>query len=448
MSVRGKIKREGISLRMTFIVMLIAAVFVTSVLMVATYRTYTAFNELSEITDKYIELQAAASELMSGSDYLTEEVQCYTVLGERVHMENYLREALETRSREKALQKVRDTIPDSPALEKLEKAMSSSMGLMEREYYAILLVLYAQGDHDIPEALKQYSLSDADRTLTATQAMEKARKMAHDEIYYSQKDEIRNNLANCINELKSQTRTKQSDMEKQVSNRILGMGILIFVQTLGFVLMLVLTTKLGINPLLQAVEHIKKDQSLPIMGANEFRYLAATYNKMYIAYKKSISNLSFKASHDELTKVYNRAGYDLIGKSIDPKSTAYLLIDVDKFKNVNDRYGHETGDKVLCRLAEVLRQSFRSDDYIFRIGGDEFVVMMVHVTPELKELIQNKIENINRGLKEEKNDIPGITVSVGVALCQDAPDYQELYRRADVALYRVKENGRNGCCFC
>jgi diguanylate cyclase (GGDEF)-like protein len=207
------------------------------------------------------------------------------------------------------------------------------------------------------------------------------------------------------------------------------------------------TTSLGINPLLQAVEHIKRDQELPITGAHEFRYLAGTYNNMYTAYKKSINNLSFKASHDELTGVYNRAGYELIKKSVDLNSTAFLLIDADRFKNVNDLYGHEAGDRMLQKIASTLEQNFRVDDYVCRIGGDQFIVLMVHVQPSVQRLIENKVKQINLDLAEVQDGLPPISVSVGVSLCGQTDNQQDRFNEADVALYYLKEHGRNGCCF-
>ncbi|MER2056753.1 MAG: GGDEF domain-containing protein [Clostridia bacterium] len=168
---------------------------------------------------------------------------------------------------------------------------------------------------------------------------------------------------------------------------------------------------------------------------------------MYNAYKKSIENLSFKASHDELTGVYNRAGYDLIKSSLDLDSTAMLLFDADQFKYINDRFGHEIGDRVLIKIAEALKRNFRSDDYICRIGGDEFVVFMVHATSNLRKLITRKVVSINRTLADEQDDLPPITLSAGVS-CQTAgEDPEEMFRQADIALYYVKDHGRDGCCF-
>ena len=109
-------------------------------------------------------------------------------------------------------------------------------------------------------------------------------------------------------------------------------------------------------------------------GSYEFRYLAKTYNKMYEAFKQSIENLNYEASHDSLTGVYNRAGYDVVKQSLDLKSTAVLIIDADNFKKINDMYGHLVGDQVLKKIEDALRAAFRSEDYICRVGGDEFWV--------------------------------------------------------------------------
>jgi len=122
---------------------------------------------------------------------------------------------------------------------------------------------------------------------------------------------------------------------------------MILIQSISICAILWLHTHLGIRPVLKAVDHIRKDESLPIMGASEIRYLAGAYNVMYNAFKNSIVNLNYKASHDKLTGVYNRAGYDIIKNSVDMSSTVLMIIDADKFKDINDNYGHEVGDKVL-----------------------------------------------------------------------------------------------------
>ena len=376
MQVLKETKEKGISLRTTSYLMVIISVIIAVALLFTGIRAFRSFRAMERSTNDYIALTEAASELMSASDYLTEEVQCFTVMGDRKHMENYFTEANVTRRRDRALSVLEKEMPGSQALKELGESMSESVALMDREYYAMRLMLEALSDNDMPEAVKKVMLSEADSTLSSEEKIELARQMVHDSIYYEQKDRIRSNMAECLTELKNGTHGNQQMMEDRAYHDLIWMLALVVVQTLAILVMMRITTHLGVNPVLRAVDHIKKDQKIPIVGAAEFRYLASTYNTMYNAYKKSIESLNYKASHDELTGVYNRAGYDLIRSSLDMKTTAMLLFDADVFKSVNDHFGHETGDRVLQRIATALKSNFRSDDYVCRIGGDEFVVFM------------------------------------------------------------------------
>ena len=291
MSFIKQTKEQGVSLRMTFLIMLLVSVLITTLLLFTTYQTIMSFRALSNATDIYIDLQDAADSLMKASDYLTDEAQCYTVLGLRKHLDNYFTEAEITRRREKAIESMEARLPSSEALEALKNAMSESVSLMDREYYAMLLMLSAQEDDDIPEAIKSIALSSEHQVLSGEEKERLARQMMHDDEYYEHKNRIRLNLTQCIDELKAGTRGTQNSMENNMRGDLIWMTVLIVVQSFAIILLLWVTTSLGINPLLKAVEHIKRDQKLPITGANEFRYLAETYNNMYTVYKKSIDSL-------------------------------------------------------------------------------------------------------------------------------------------------------------
>ncbi len=168
---------------------------------------------------------------------------------------------------------------------------------------------------------------------------------------------------------------------------------------------------------------------------------------MYEAFKKNIAHLNYDASHDKLTGLYNRAGFDVLRESVELETTAVLMVDADNFKDINDCYGHDTGDKVLRKIADILRHTFRSEDYICRIGGDEFVIFMVHVSPDLRHLIESKAKYINEQLAVTNDHLPEISVSIGVAFGKNAPSGEEVVKFADKALYHRKENGRKGCSF-
>ena len=438
---------RGVSLRRFSLLMLFLSLVIMAVLLYTIITTVQAFNALSDATGDYIELEAAADDLMDASDYLTEEVQRYTVMAERIHLENYFREAEEERRREHALAVMFKNAPNSPALAQLQSAMNESIDLMNREYYAMRLVLDAHGDTDIPAALRDIKLNDEDQALTGEGKIAKAQQLMHDSEYYAQKSRIRADMQQCVDTLTESTQKVREDMEKKTGTSLKWMIALILLQSICVFKILWLTTRLGISPLLKAVNHIRKDEQLPVAGAQEFRYLADTYNKMYHTYKKNIESLSFKASHDELTGVYNRAGYELIRESVDLSSTALMILDVNFFKEINDTSGHETGDEALKKVGRVLTENFRSVDYICRIGGDEFTVFMVNLKDEPEELIRRKVDQINAALMDDSDGSPSVSMSVGIAIGDGEADSQELFRRADTALYHVKENGRMGCCF-
>ena len=150
------------------------------------------------------------------------------------------------------------------------------------------------------------------------------------------------------------------------------------------------------------------------------------------------------AAHDSLTKLYNRAGYEMLLSQMDLSSTCMVLFDIDYFKTVNDTYGHEMGDKILQKLAGISLARFRPDDRVSRIGGDEFVVLMAHTGRRQSDLVGARIRMINAELADTSDGLPAVSISAGVAYGQDASTSIELFNHADVALYTTKRRGRHG----
>ena len=165
------------------------------------------------------------------------------------------------------------------------------------------------------------------------------------------------------------------------------------------------------------------------------------------SYQRDVERLSYQASHDELTGLLNRFGYDFVLTDLDIQSIYLLMVDADDFKSINDSYGHLTGDKVLSKIAHTLLRNFRANDYVCRIGGDEFVVIMVGATPNLKPLIRTKIERINDELTDTSDSVPPISVSVGVTHGSEATDAADLLKIADRAMYELKQHGKHGYYF-
>lgn len=121
---------------------------------------------------------------------------------------------------------------------------------------------------------------------------------------------------------------------------------------------------------------------------------------------------------------------------------AVLMFDIDHFKRINDAYGHQTGDVVLCKVAEIARAHIRAEDLVGRIGGEEFVCILSGVGGrEARGLAERLCRAVAQGT--ERASCPKTTISVGLALLRAGDTVETIMRRADVALYEAKENGRN-----
>lgn len=441
------IKVNGVSLRTVYKWLVIIAVTMSAFLIVSTFHTISRFKDMSGATDQYIELQQAADELMQASDYLTEMARRFAVDGNKEYLDAYFEEAFETNRREDAIEKMSKDSKSEHALQKLRAAMEASVSLMDTEYYAMRLIVDAKGIEDYPEQLEYVDVHPSDDALSSDEKMTRARNLLTDNAYYDQKDKIINRMRESVDELIYLTRSSQNTVNARLTREFDIIRLIILLQAVGIIIVIFLTAQLGINPVLKAVDMIKADSPIPEIGANEFRYLARTYNKMYEIYKQSVSRLNYKVSHDELTGIYNRSGYNLLLNSTELDSTYLILIDADRFKAINDTYGHEIGDKILQKIANVLRKSFRSEDYVCRIGGDEFAIVMLHADKKLENLIKSKIDRINHELADTSDNLPSISISAGVMYGKDATDTTELFEKADIALYETKHKGGSGYTF-
>jgi diguanylate cyclase (GGDEF)-like protein/PAS domain S-box-containing protein len=177
------------------------------------------------------------------------------------------------------------------------------------------------------------------------------------------------------------------------------------------------------------------------------------------AEKELEQQLEHLAYHDSLTGLPNRT---LFGEHVElalsraqrrGESVAVLFIDLDDFKLVNDSFGHQIGDQLLCQVAEKLRAVARATDVIARQGGDEFLILMADLPPlgadpppaeHAAKLAERIAKTLTEPIPLHGTDVY-VSASLGISLYpQDAANAEELLKRADVAMYRAKDTGRNG----
>lgn len=443
------IRRSGLPLGKLNYLMAAFTVIISVLLLFATFRTKEGYQQLRSSTEDYIQWQHSAYDLQLASDYLTDQVRCFTVTGEMQYLENYFREAKVTRRRENALSSLETRLRDSSAYQKLSSAMVQSLQLMEREYYAMRLTAEAN-NYDLsqlPEEIQDVQLSALDATLSPGAKEELAQRMVFDSVYQEKKSGISQSMQDCMDALVTEIHTQQTQSSNALSRLLINEQTLIIIFIAIVMAIVLLTSLLVISPLLRAVLQIREEQPIPVHGSYEFRFLAKTYNLMYEVHRASREQLAFEASHDKLTGVYNRTGFDHLLKNINLANCALVLLDVDDFKTINDTYGHDMGDRVLQRVTTVVGRCFRAQDFLCRMGGDEFAVLVNAMNVSQTTLLRQKIDNINHSLNCWQDGMPPVSISVGICFGEQDIDRKTLLDQADTALYQVKASGKCGCAF-
>ena len=170
--------------------------------------------------------------------------------------------------------------------------------------------------------------------------------------------------------------------------------------------------------------------------------------------RQQIENLKIASRVDGLTQLANRSFLDKkLGEAIimarqGPDPLSLLMIDIDYFKNINDTYGHQGGDRVLKGVASKIRSSVRDSDFTARFGGDEFAVILQKASAGTAVNVAWKLcTNLRESLFDLDDMRVSVTVSIGVAQVGEGDTIETLLRRADQALYKVKAEGRNRVCF-
>jgi diguanylate cyclase (GGDEF)-like protein len=153
------------------------------------------------------------------------------------------------------------------------------------------------------------------------------------------------------------------------------------------------------------------------------------------AYLEVLTELTRQANTDPLTGLFNHGLFRRQLAKTSPGRTAVIVIDVDGFKKVNDKYGHMAGDRTLVSLAARLRNVLRCPDELYRIGGDEFAAILnVNCPGDIVATAQRLLDGAR---------CVGRTVSIGAALCLNGETGEEVWQRADGALYVAKGAGRD-----
>jgi diguanylate cyclase (GGDEF)-like protein len=168
-----------------------------------------------------------------------------------------------------------------------------------------------------------------------------------------------------------------------------------------------------------------------------------------------LSSIKSIAAYDTLTNLHNRRyfeeklGVETQRSFFSGTTLSLMMVDIDHFKKVNDTFGHPAGDKILCHIASLLKNSVRKDDTVARYGGEEFVLILPGASLEVTSRIAERIRELVEKTRFEAGQSHfNLTVSIGICSfpTHRARSKEELVKMADLALYNAKRGGRNQVC--
>ena len=442
---------KKISIRTVSIVIFLITVGIGGMLALISSECTRQFQNLQNETERFIQCESALQQMQAGSDYLEKQVSQYVQTGQYIHMDFYLKEIRETQRYEKACDYLQQEFGGTTAIKPLESAVAYEEKLREQEFYIMRLMAEVSfADEALwPEEIRGIALTAEDAALEQEQKQERALEILSGHAYKILRTNEDNYIASAKQALGQQTRNNQNHAQTVFRDVYLKFETGVAVLIVLVLLICIILWKLVIAPLKMYGKSIVKGEIFPVVGARELQELATTYNKVYQENLVAQKLIRHEAEHDAMTDALNRGAFDKILSIYEQGDSrfAMIMVDVDVFKQVNDTYGHSVGDKILVKVADNLQREFRSIDYICRIGGDEFAIVMVDVGSDLKEVVREKIAQVNESLSNPTDGLPAVSLSVGVAFSDRENPGDSIFKDADKALYKVKNSGRNNCGF-
>lgn len=442
---KEKRRGRGVSLNVIGTIIASFVVVISTSLIIALNVLSSQYEDVTSSTQNYVAWKNVANDIQIASDYLTDRVRSYVVLGEKKYMDNYFEESDVSKRREKALDIIKEHLENTEVYSYVSTAIDESMDLMNLEYKAMRLVADVKGtDYSKYTKIAEVDVSSY-ASLSDQEKLRASIDIVYGDEYIQKKDTISYNINHAVTSLDTMMEDRVIKSSLSLKNllilqqALIGANIIFLFITLGTLFFLI------VRPASKAVDALENNEEIDVYGVKELNYIAEAYNRVYEQNINVQEKLVYEAEHDKLTGLYNRTGYDAIYRRMSLDLVVYILIDADNFKDINDKYGHIVGDKVLIRIAHTIQKYFSDDvgSYIFRIGGDEFAIVIENFGPKITDNLIDKLKKMSMELEKEAKDVPAVTLSIGVAHGRSADTSDTLFKKADKALYRVKRNGRH-----
>ena len=443
-------KKDGIKIKTINITMFVLIFIICAGVFISAFQLKSKYSDIIKSMEDYARCSKAVNDFRDTSDFLTNQVRLFLITQDDTYVRQYLEEYSHVKNRDKSLELISEFHNADEADLNMKLAFEESQNLAQVEFYSMALVYNVMDipSSIIPTEIAEMKILPDDVFLSPEQKLAKAQDLLFDLNYQDSKNRITNYTTTALDYLLVNHLAQQGEDTKKFYYLLMIQILTVIALFASGWILFFATNLLILRPIDYDIKSISQEKKMHVIGSYEMRLIAKSYNALREKDEIKASVLKHKAEHDPLTGLINREACNQIKEVLcdTAEPVAYLIIDIDFFKSVNDKYGHLVGDNVLKMIAAILSEQFRNTDYVARIGGDEFAVIMTKFgdTPEM--VIQRKIETINKMLQNVGDGLPGVSLSVGVAISTLGYN-QTLESQADKALYHVKQGGRCNCSF-
>jgi len=302
------------------------------------------------------------------------------------------------------------------------------------------------------DAFHLMSLSTIDDTLSNANRLT-AQQLLHGAQYHRLKAKMMEKIAEFFSLIDHRTAAEIAEIRRQserIDSEIIGIMLLLLIVVFYSWYHSRKSIVYPLKELIQWTEKLKEGKfnlTHTIRGRDEISQLAQSFTSMADTIHQSLNELNTKAHTDRLTGLPNRMSLDIEMQRMHLAVKYYgvrcsiVLIDLDRFKSINDRYGHDVGDQVLIRFAELLKASIPDPHIVGRWGGEEFLMLCKDLTPsQCRDLVEKFRQTV--AAAPFPHEIR-LTISAGIAMIDSDHAIREVIVRADKALYRAKKEGRD-----
>ena len=440
-------KNGGIRLNHLNILLICVGLILVVFMAVSMYRTTTSVKDVVSFTNSYLASQQTGGMLHEFDGNLADQAMAFVQSGEPGPAKAYeaqrdiINAQLDTYDSEASVSEA-----SYEEFRKAEKAFRSRCEAQERAMRLVADTLPKPLFEALPAFLQERELSAEDQALSPEEKKTTAVALLTAEDYTALRTAIRESVDLSHRKSSEDGQAKANETFARVMGIVRNQTVLVLLLLCVAVAALLLNRLLILRPMQKSVDSLDRHQPIPEKGCYEMRHLARVYNDVLKDNEDKKEALAYTATHDPLTGVYNRAAFDKTYRKLEKQAhVGIVVVDVDHFKQYNDEFGHDIGDRVLCTAVEAMKRHFRSVDHISRIGGDEFCVIMPGSDYCQAEMICNKIRQINRELSENNGDLPPVTITAGIAFWDRPCPQGSLFKDADSALLEMKKT-REDCC--